>query len=91
MNYKNKMNYKNLFLVLIFSFLIPVAVFAYPNDAKTIPFNNTGIGTITILPAQGHTITILNVHIINYAFSTSQGSFIDCGSVRIAKAYYTRV
>jgi hypothetical protein len=55
----------------------------YPCDAITIPFIINGLETIELLPATSTPRTILNAHII----SISEGSFIDAGSVRIAKAY----
>jgi hypothetical protein len=73
-------------ILLVFT---PFLVKAYPNDAKTIPFVIIGQQTITLLPATDIPRTILNAHIINYAHSVSEGSFIDCGSVRLAKGYYT--
>lgn len=96
--YKNTMK-KYIFksLILIISFLIvPIFCFAfYPNDAITIPFAISGETEITLLEATTTPRTILNAHIINYANSINEGSYIDCGNhpapfTRLAKAYYTQ-
>ncbi len=63
-------------------------MYLFPNDAITIPFSNTQIGEIELLPATEHIRTILNATILNYANSQQQGSYIDCGSIRLVKAYY---
>lgn len=76
------------FFIIFLFFLFDTKIIKanqFPNDSITIPFNNTGLGEINLV-ATG-TKTILQATIISYADSTSQGSYIDCGSVRIAKAY----
>ncbi len=62
----------------------------YPIDAKTIPFSNPAIGEIILLPAPGENQhrTILNATILNYKDNQTEESYIDCGEIRIAKAFY---
>jgi hypothetical protein len=84
-----KFKFPLITITVLITIFVPFLVKAYPNDAITIPFFIAGQQIITLLPA-GTTRTILNAHIINYANSSSEGSFIDCGSVRIAKGYFTQ-
>jgi hypothetical protein len=82
-----KLNFPLITITILLVFT-PFLVKAYPNNAKTIPFIITGKQTITLLNATDTARTILNATILNYAHSPSEGSFIDCGNVRLAKAYY---
>jgi hypothetical protein len=81
---------KKLFFATLL--LLPALSFGamFPNDAITIPFSNPAIGEITLLASttDGHYRTILAVQILNYKDAQTEGSYIDCDAVRIAKAYY---